>query len=136
MPFLLNLNLLYYCQSPDLFTCSKGMLRLIYHNDKFSVNKQYLDKKLKMTARHVIFIGRVQGVGFRFTTHRMAHRHQLTGFVRNLPDGTVEMLAQGLAQDVDDCIRDIKDYYGDYLRDTRTQEIPTDPRYKDFRITF
>ena len=89
-----------------------------------------------MTARHVIFIGRVQGVGFRFTAHRMAQRHQLTGFVRNMPDGTVEMLAQGPARDIDDCIRDIKEYFGDYLRETRIQEIPTDPKYKDFRITF
>jgi len=89
-----------------------------------------------MVARHIIFIGRVQGVGFRFTAHRTAHRHQLTGFVRNLPDGSVEMLAQGLAQDIDDCIRDIKDYFGDYLRDIEVQEIPPNPKYKDFRITF
>ena len=89
-----------------------------------------------MTAKHVIFIGRVQGVGFRFTTHRMAQRHQLTGFVRNLPDGTVEMLAQGPARDIDDCIQDIQEYFGDYLRETRIQEIPTEPKYKDFRITF
>ncbi len=89
-----------------------------------------------MAARHVIFIGRVQGVGFRYTAHRIANRHQLTGFVRNLPDGTVEMFAQGPAQDIDDCIQDIKEYFGDYLRETRIQEIPTDPKYKDFRITF
>ena len=89
-----------------------------------------------MVAKHIIFIGRVQGVGFRFTVHRMAHRHQLAGFVRNLPDGTVEMFAQGPARDIDDCIQDIKEYFGDYLRETRTQEIPTDPKYKDFRITF
>lgn len=89
-----------------------------------------------MVARHVIFIGRVQGVGFRFTVHRIAHRHQLTGYVRNLPDGTVEMLAQGYAQDIDDCIRDIKEYFGDYLREARIQEIPPDHKYTDFRITF
>ena len=89
-----------------------------------------------MAARHVIFIGRVQGVGFRYTARRIAHRHQLSGFVRNLPDGTVEMFAQGPAQDIDDCIQDIKEYFGDYLRDTRIQEIPTDPKYKNFRITF
>ncbi len=89
-----------------------------------------------MAARHVIFIGRVQGVGFRYTAHRMAHRHKISGFVRNLPDGTVEMLAQGPAQDIDDCIQKIKEYFGDYLRETRTQEIPPDPKYKDFRITF
>ena len=89
-----------------------------------------------MAARHVIFIGRVQGVGFRYTAHRIANRHQLAGFVRNLPDGTVEMFAQGSARDIDDCIKDIKEYFGDYLRETRINEIPTDPKYKDFRITF
>ena len=89
-----------------------------------------------MAARHVIFIGRVQGVGFRYTAHRIAHRHQLTGFVRNLPDGTVEMLAQGPARDIDDCIQDINEYFGDYLRETKIQEIPADPKYKDFRISF
>ena len=89
-----------------------------------------------MAARHVIFIGRVQGVGFRYTAHRIAHRHQLTGFVRNLPDGTVEMFVQGPTQDIDDCIQDIKEYFGDYLRETRLQEIPPDPKYKNFRITF
>jgi len=89
-----------------------------------------------MAARHVIFIGRVQGVGFRYTAHRMAHRHHITGFVRNLPDGTVEMLAQGPARDIDDCIQDINEYFGDYLREARIQEIPIDPKYKDFRITF
>ena len=89
-----------------------------------------------MVAKHIIFIGRVQGVGFRFTTHRMAHSHQLAGFVRNLPDGTVEMLAQGPVRNIDDCIQDIQDYFGDYLRETRLQEIPPDPKYKNFRITF
>ena len=89
-----------------------------------------------MTAKHVIFIGRVQGVGFRYTAHRTAQRNQLTGFVRNLPDGTVEMLAQGPIRDIDDCIKDINDYFGGYVRETRIQEIPTDPKYKDFRITF
>lgn len=89
-----------------------------------------------MTAKHVIFIGRVQGVGFRFTAHRMAQRHQLTGFVRNLPDGTVEMLVQGPARDIDDCIEDINDYFGEYIRETRIQEIATDPKYMDFKITF
>jgi acylphosphatase len=89
-----------------------------------------------MVARHIIFNGRVQGVGFRYTAHRMAHRHQLTGYVRNLPDGTVEMLAQGPARDIDDCIQNIKDYFDDYIRDAEIQEIPLNPKYNDFRITF
>ena len=89
-----------------------------------------------MLAKRIIFIGRVQGVGFRFTAHRAASRRQLTGFVRNVPDGTVEMLAQGRPEDIDDCIEDIKEYFAGYLRETRIEEIPPDPSYIDFKITF
>jgi len=89
-----------------------------------------------MVAKHVIFIGRVQGVGFRFTAQRMAGRHQLTGFVRNMMDGTVEMLAQGLADDIDDCIRDIENYFSGYIKETKIREIPPDPQNEGFKITF
>ena len=89
-----------------------------------------------MVAKHIVFEGSVQGVGFRFTAHRMAGRHQLTGYVRNIADGTVEMLAQGPAQDVDDCVRDIQDCLAGHVREVRTVEVPPDPRCTDFRITF
>jgi acylphosphatase len=87
-------------------------------------------------AKHIIFSGQVQGVGFRFTAFNMANRHQLTGFVRNLPDGTVEMLTQGSSQVIDDCIRDIEEEFGRYIRETEIKEIPPNPQYKEFKITF
>lgn len=43
----------------------------------------------------VIFSGFVQGVGFRFTTKMLAAGYAVTGWVRNLGDGTVEVEAQG-----------------------------------------
>ncbi len=46
-------------------------------------------------ARKFIISGLVQGVGFRFFTQRAAARHQVRGYVRNLPDGRVESLAEG-----------------------------------------
>ena len=89
-----------------------------------------------MTAKLIFFIGRVQGVGFRYTAHRAAIRNQLTGFVRNLPDGSVEIIAQGQTQDIDDCINDIKKSFGSYIRETRINEVPPNPRYTNFQITF
>ena len=91
---------------------------------------------MERTAKHIIFIGRVQGVGFRFTAHRIANRHFLTGFVRNLYDGTVEMLAQGQASDIDACIAEIKETFGRYVIDTKITDLPGDPRHTQFRITF
>ena len=43
----------------------------------------------------VFFSGTVQGVGFRFTAERLARRFPVTGFVRNLDDGRVEVTAEG-----------------------------------------
>ena len=89
-----------------------------------------------MIAKSIIFIGRVQGVGFRFTARRAANRRQLTGFVRNVPNGSVEMFAQGRPEDIDDCIQDLKEYFAGYLKETRIEEIPPDPKHTDFKITF
>ena len=91
---------------------------------------------MKMTAKNIIFKGRVQGVGFRFTALDVATRYQLTGLVRNLPEGTVEMVAQGSADDIDDCVRDIKESFGGYIRETKIEEVAFNPQYTNFRITF
>ena len=50
---------------------------------------------MEQTAKHILFSGQVQGVGFRYTANRTAARYNLTGFVRNLPDGKVEVNAEG-----------------------------------------
>ena len=46
------------------------------------------------------FEGHVQGVGFRFTTLEIASRNAVTGFVRNLPDGSVDVAVEGEEADV------------------------------------
>jgi acylphosphatase len=44
---------------------------------------------------HILYSGRVQGVGFRYTTKTVAMGFELTGTVRNLPDGRVELTVEG-----------------------------------------
>jgi acylphosphatase len=53
-----------------------------------------------------------------------------------MPNGSVEMLAQGRPEEVDDCIQDIKEYFSGYIKETSIREIPLDPKYSDFQITF
>ena len=48
-----------------------------------------------MVRSHIIFTGRVQGVGFRYTAQRLANEQKLLGWVKNLPDGRVELMAEG-----------------------------------------
>ena len=90
---------------------------------------------MEQTAKHIVFRGNVQGVGFRYTTHRIAGRYDVTGFVRNLPDGTVEMLAQGPTHEVDRCIDDVRDSFSGYIREAQVESISYRPQYHDFSIT-
>lgn len=87
-------------------------------------------------ARHIIFKGRVQGVGFRFTVHRIAIRCELTGYVKNLPDGSVEVFAQGRQKDIADCIRDIQESFHGQIRETIENESTPQPQYSAFTIEF
>ena len=87
-------------------------------------------------AKHIVFTGRVQGVGFRFTAFHIANRCQLSGWVRNCTNGDVEMVVQGRPDNIDDCIGDIQKSFAEYIRETKIEEVPPDPKYEDFKITF
>jgi len=91
---------------------------------------------MDVAAKHIVFSGRVQGVGFRFTVLNIANRYHLTGYVRNLTNNTVEMLAQGPAQTIDSCVRDIEDSFSGYIRQTAVEPATIDPKLTDFKITF
>ncbi|MBK1882917.1 acylphosphatase [Luteolibacter pohnpeiensis] len=60
-----------------------------------------------MKAKRVIFEGRVQGVGFRYTTKDLARGFEVCGWVKNLPDGTVELQVMGEDDEVEDFIKEI-----------------------------
>jgi acylphosphatase len=60
-----------------------------------------------MIAKRVIFEGRVQGVGFRYTVKDLSRGFDLCGWVKNLPDGSVELQVMGEPDEVDSFIREI-----------------------------
>ena len=63
-------------------------------------------------SRHaikVIFSGLVQGVGFRYRSNAIAQTLPVSGYVRNLPDGTVELVAEGSEDDLNLLIRNISE---------------------------
>jgi acylphosphatase len=52
-------------------------------------------------CKRVVYSGRVQGVGFRATAWHVAQQFRVAGHVRNLADGTVELVAEGPAEQVE-----------------------------------
>lgn len=57
----------------------------------------------------VFYEGRVQGVGFRYTTKNMSGGYELTGTVKNLPDGRVELIAEGQKEELKSFMQAIRE---------------------------
>jgi acylphosphatase len=85
--------------------------------------------------RHTIYYaGHVQGVGFRYTAHSIARNHEVTGFVRNLPDGRVELVAEGNRQETDAFLEAIRDRLANHIRDERRDIGPATGEFTTFEI--
>ena len=89
-----------------------------------------------MLRYHIIFKGMVQGVGFRFTAQRLARKFGILGWVRNNPDGTVELTAQGPQERLDLFLADLRDYFKDYIHDYDLTSESSREDSSDFKIVF
>jgi len=90
---------------------------------------------MSKVARKFLIRGNVQGVGYRFFAQRAAARHQVVGYVRNRADGTVEALAEGPANDVEEFKNDLA-AGPQWAAVDNVEEINLDPtgHYSSFRI--
>jgi acylphosphatase len=89
-----------------------------------------------MVRYHIVFKGMVQGVGFRFTAQRLARKFGVTGWVRNNPDGAVEVIAQAPQERLDLFLTDLREYFKDYIHDCDLKESSADEEDSDFKIVF
>ena len=84
----------------------------------------------------MIYEGQVQGVGFRYTTHRIAQQFQVCGFVRNLSDGTVELLAEGEQSEIDRFLNTIADTMSSYIAEIKIDQSEATGGFVEFSILF
>jgi acylphosphatase len=83
----------------------------------------------------VFFTGHVQGVGFRFATTQVAREFAVTGQVRNLDDGRVELVAEGSRGEVAGFVDEVARQLAGYIRDRDTREELTKERqFRGFGI--
>lgn len=89
-----------------------------------------------MIAKHVIFEGRVQGVGFRYTVKELARGFEVRGWVKNLPDGSVELLAAGEADELDAFLHEItaESAVARNIKNRIVRKVPVPEGLTGFRI--
>jgi len=89
-----------------------------------------------MIAKRVTFEGRVQGVGFRYTVKDLARGFDICGWVKNLPDGSVELRVMGEADEVEAFIREIavESSLANQIKNHWIERIPLLENRTGFRI--
>ncbi|UCZ54045.1 acylphosphatase [Bacillus shivajii] len=88
-----------------------------------------------MKRFHGIVKGRVQGVGFRYTTQQLATEHNLTGWVKNNFDGTVEFEGQGKERELETFLAQLKRApYPAYVEHITVNETPLQENERQFQI--
>lgn len=81
-----------------------------------------------------IFSGHVQGVGFRYTARATSESYAVTGYVRNLGDGRVELVMEGSSGDREAMLDDIRARMGDYISDEEITESAANGEFRTFGV--
>lgn len=84
--------------------------------------------------RRFRFQGHVQGVGFRASTRSIAAGFGVTGWVRNDPDGSVEMEVQGDPAEIELFLMEHEGQLGGYVQDRADEAVDTEPGELEFEI--
>lgn len=84
----------------------------------------------------IFYSGRVQGVGFRFTAENIATNLGVRGWVKNLADNRVEIVAEAEEETLKEFLKSINQYFQRYIRDTQVDWQEATDEFNDFGITF
>jgi acylphosphatase len=82
--------------------------------------------------RTIHFAGQVQGVGFRYTTTAIAQNHAVQGFVQNLPDGRVLLVAEGTTPELNAFLDEVRQRLGRYVRQELTDKSAPTGEFTQF----
>ena len=87
-----------------------------------------------MHRRTCYFSGRVQGVGFRYTVKNVALQYNVHGFVKNLPDGRVELVMEGPDPDMDRLVDNVNQRMTGFIKRVDSVEDPATGEFQYFQI--
>ncbi len=87
-----------------------------------------------LISQDILFSGRVQGVGFRFTAQRFAVDLGLTGWIQNWPTGDVALYAEGESERIKDLVEKLRSHFS--IQDVKTTEGPFSGLYTSFDVRY
>ncbi len=89
---------------------------------------------MKLRRYVVYYSGRVQGVGFRYAVCRLSSRFDVKGFVRNLPDSRVQLIAEGRTAQLDLFLESIQAEMASYIRAKQLDQLEPTGEFSDFGL--
>lgn len=90
---------------------------------------------MEMKAKRLFYSGRVQGVGFRYSVKQIAAGFDLSGTVRNLMDGRVELFLQGEQTEIEEMEKEIlESHLKGFLKEVEAHDVEVVPECKGFSI--
>lgn len=89
-----------------------------------------------MPRAEVLYSGYVQGVGFRFTARNVAARHAVTGYVKNLPNGKVSVVAEGERSEIESFLAELAREMSDYVEDTQAMWGQESGEFRSFTVMY
>jgi acylphosphatase len=87
-------------------------------------------------TERVTYTGRVQGVGFRYTVRSTAKHYPIKGYVRNMPDGSVELVVQGRPEPINDLLADVARQFDGAIQHCERRQIEPAESFSSFEIRF
>ena len=90
----------------------------------------------KVKRLRIIFFGEVQGVGFRYAAHDVATKFGVKGWVKNLPDGRVEVVSEGREAALQAYLEEIKKAMANFIRETSVNWEPATEEFTRFEIRY
>ncbi len=88
----------------------------------------------EVTHESVFFTGHVQGVGFRYSTLQVAKEFEVTGYVRNLADGRVQLEVEGRPGVIDAFLKSLEEKMHGYIRKTERTRGRRPPEFTGFTL--
>jgi acylphosphatase len=87
-----------------------------------------------MHRKTCYFSGRVQGVGFRCTVHNLALQYAVDGYIKNLPDGRVELVMEGPDTQIDELVQSVRQRMNGFIKNMDQVVDPATGEFHQFSI--